>query len=244
MRMRDIPQIGSTRFARLRRAVPTGGRRSKRSPRLKRGGVPPSAQKTTAANFVRCLRDRGESVQGGLPPPLHIPERGESRAPQARKGVSIPEPGAAGRRILRPQPLLLRGLRAALAALRKPELRTEGRRILRPQPLLLRGLRAALAALRKPELRTEGRRILRPQPLLLRGLRAAPAALRKPELRTAGRRILRPQPLLLRGLRAALAALRKAGAKRRAVPGRGPNSKQDYDRKLFQIKAPSGNRSS
>ena len=184
VRMRDIPQIGSTRFARLRRTVPTGGRRSKRSPRLKRGGVLPSAQKTTAANFVRCLRDRGKSVKGGLPPPFHIPERGESRAPQARKGVSIPEPGAAGRRILRPQPLLLRGLRAALAALRKPELRTEGRRILRPQPLLLRGLRAALAA------------------------------------------------------------LRKAGAKRRAVPGRGPNSKQDYDRKLFQIKAPSGNRSS
>ena len=39
--------------------------------------------------------------------------------PAARKGVSIPEPGAAGSRVPRPQPLLLRGLRAAPAALRK-----------------------------------------------------------------------------------------------------------------------------
>ena len=42
------------------------------------------------------------------------------RAPKVHKGVSIPEPGAAGSRVPRPQPLLLRGLRAALAALRKP----------------------------------------------------------------------------------------------------------------------------
>ena len=91
----------------------------------------------------------------------------------------IPEPGAAGSRVPRPQPLPLRGLRAAPAALRKPELRTEGSRA-RPQPLPLRGLRAAPAALRKPELRTEGSRVPRPQPLPLRGLRAAPAALRKP----------------------------------------------------------------
>ena len=34
-----------------------------------------------------------------------------------------------------------------------------------------------------------------------------------------------------------------SGAKRRAVAGWGPNSKQNYDRKLFQIKAPSGDRS-
>ena len=130
VRMRDIPPVGSTRFARLRWAVPTEGlyasdfvfwalrcerhrralphepvsrsarsnqpeaRRSKRSPRLKRGGVLPSAQKTMAANFVRCLRDRGESVKGGLPPPFHIPERGESRAQtpeRERLGSGLPE---------------------------------------------------------------------------------------------------------------------------------------------------------
>ena len=34
-----------------------------------------------------------------------------------------------------------------------------------------------------------------------------------------------------------------SGAKRRAVPGRGLNSNRNYDRKLFQIKAPSGDRS-
>ena len=34
-----------------------------------------------------------------------------------------------------------------------------------------------------------------------------------------------------------------AGAKRRADPGRGPKSKQNYDRKLFRIMAPSGVRS-
>ena len=45
-------------------------RRSKRAPRFTRGGVLPSAQKTMAANSVRCRRDRGESVKGG-PPPLH-----------------------------------------------------------------------------------------------------------------------------------------------------------------------------
>ena len=73
----------------------------------------------------------------------------------SRSGVSVrlsPHFGSPsyGRRsrVPRPQPLPLRGLRAALAALRKPELRTEGSRVPRPQPLPLRGLRAALAALR------------------------------------------------------------------------------------------------
>ena len=35
------------------------------------GGAWPSAQKTMAANSVRCPRDRGESVKGGPPPPFH-----------------------------------------------------------------------------------------------------------------------------------------------------------------------------
>ena len=34
VQVRDIPPVGGTWFARLRRAVPTGGRRSKRSPRF------------------------------------------------------------------------------------------------------------------------------------------------------------------------------------------------------------------
>ena len=33
-----------------------------------------------------------------------------------------------------------------------------------------------------------------------------------------------------------------SGAKRRAVPGRGLNSNRNYDQKLFQVKAPSGDR--
>ena len=53
-------------------------------------------KKLMAANFVRCPRDRGESVKGGLPG------------------------GTEGSRVPRPQPLPLRGLRAALAALGRP----------------------------------------------------------------------------------------------------------------------------
>ena len=53
-----------------------GGRRSKPSPRLfPLGDVRcPGwlhAKKLMAANSVRCPRDRGESVKGGLPPPFH-----------------------------------------------------------------------------------------------------------------------------------------------------------------------------
>ena len=66
----DAPPAG------LRPAVPGPiGRTAQRSafqavPALFwRGGVLPSAQKTMAANSVRCLRDRGESVKGG--PPFH-----------------------------------------------------------------------------------------------------------------------------------------------------------------------------
>ena len=71
--------------------------------------------------LVRCLRDRGESVKGGLAP-LSQKENQESELAVARgkrEEVPIPEPGATGSRVPRPHPLLLRGLRAALAALRK-----------------------------------------------------------------------------------------------------------------------------
>ena len=88
----------------------------------------PCAKKTMAANSVRCPPDRGESVKGGTPP-FTIKKRPigtRRRAPPAHEGVSIPEPGAAGSRVPRPQPLPLRGLRAALAALRKPA-RSAGR---------------------------------------------------------------------------------------------------------------------
>ena len=69
-RSSDAPPAG------LRPAVPgPTGRTAQRSafqavPALFwRGGVLPSAQKTMAANSVRCLHDRGESVKGG--PPFH-----------------------------------------------------------------------------------------------------------------------------------------------------------------------------
>ena len=71
--------------------------------------------------LVRCPPDRGESVKGGLAP-LSQKENQESElavARFAREEVPIPEPGATGSRVPRPHPLLLRGLRAALAALRK-----------------------------------------------------------------------------------------------------------------------------
>ena len=49
-----------------------------------------------------------------------------------------------------------------------------------------------------------------------------------PKLRTEGSRIPRPPPSALRALRGARAPLRKRGAKRRAVPGRGPNATEDH----------------
>ncbi len=69
----------------------------------------------------------GKVRKGGHRPPFTRRKRPigtRHRAPEARKEVSIPEPGAARSRVPRPQPLLLRGLRAARAPLRKPELRS------------------------------------------------------------------------------------------------------------------------
>ena len=65
-------------------------------------------------------RHSGGECERGACPPFTIGQRkiGTRRsAPQAREGVSIPEPGAVGSRVPRPQPLPLRGLRAARAAL-------------------------------------------------------------------------------------------------------------------------------
>ena len=57
-----------------------------------RGGAWLDEQKLMAANFVRCPRDRGESVKGGLPPFTEEDQRmgTRRRAPSARKGVAIP----------------------------------------------------------------------------------------------------------------------------------------------------------
>ncbi len=63
----------------------SGDRRSKPSLRFTRGGVLPSAKKTMAANSVRCPRDRGESVKGGLPPPFHKKGNDESELAEARR---------------------------------------------------------------------------------------------------------------------------------------------------------------
>ena len=49
-----------------------------------RGGVLTSA-KTMAANFVRCQRDRGESVKGGLPPSLSQINNDQSELAAARR---------------------------------------------------------------------------------------------------------------------------------------------------------------
>ena len=75
-----------------------------------------------AANRRFAAGDFGGKCERGLPPFTINNNRigTRRRAPKVHKGVSIPEPGAAGSRVPRPQPLLLRGLRAALAALRKP----------------------------------------------------------------------------------------------------------------------------
>ena len=63
------------------------GRRSKPSPRFTRGGVLPSAKKTMAANSVRCPRDRGESVKGGLPPPFHKKVMTNRNSPKRAEGA-------------------------------------------------------------------------------------------------------------------------------------------------------------
>ena len=112
-----------------------GGRRSKPSPRFFAGdstrGSRPSweraaycraRKKQMAANRRFAAGDFGGKCERGLPPFTINNNRigTRRRAPKVHKGVSIPEPGAAGSRVPRPQPLLLRGLRAALAALRKP----------------------------------------------------------------------------------------------------------------------------
>ena len=102
----DAPPAG------LRPAVPgPTGRTAQRSafqavPALFwRGGVLPSAQKTMAANSVRCLRDRGESVKGGPPfhkstmtnrnsPPRAAGAQGsfDSRATSGLRPVGSPDP--------------------------------------------------------------------------------------------------------------------------------------------------------
>ena len=51
-----------------------------------RGGVLTSA-KTMAANFVRCQRDRGESVKGGLPPPFHESTMTNRNSPPRAEGA-------------------------------------------------------------------------------------------------------------------------------------------------------------
>ena len=48
-------------------------------------GAWPSARKMMAANSVRCPRDRGESVKGGLPPPFHKKGNDQSELAAARR---------------------------------------------------------------------------------------------------------------------------------------------------------------
>ena len=176
-------------------------------------------KKLMAANFVRCPRDRGESVNGGLPPPVHKKVTTNRNSPQccacgAQGSFDSRARSGLGGRV--PDPNHSRSLRASR---RTSEARYGRRGVGSPDPNHSRsGVSVRLSPHFGSPSYAEGSRVSRPQPLPLRGLRAALAALRKPELRTEGSRVPRPQPLPLRGLRAALAALRKAGAKLR---GRG-----------------------
>ena len=80
---RDSTQIGDTPFAAVRLAgrsvvgagfaLPrdAGRRPALHVPAILRGWRTAERAKTMAANSVRCPRDRGESVKGGLPPPFH-----------------------------------------------------------------------------------------------------------------------------------------------------------------------------
>ena len=74
---RPVNANGDEPPAARRAAVPTGGRRSKPSPRsftiggTRSRGAEPTGERLTAANSVRCPPDRGESVKGGPPPPFH-----------------------------------------------------------------------------------------------------------------------------------------------------------------------------
>ena len=145
---------------------------------------------------------------------------------EARKGVSIPEPGAAGSRVPRPQPLLLRGLRAARAALRKPGAK---RRAVSGRGPIQSALTArptpSHGPVRRPLDLRDGYPLSQStttESELAAVRREARKGVSIPEPGAAGSRVPRPQPLLLRDLRAARAALRKPGAKRRAVSGRGP----------------------
>ena len=106
------------RSAPLRSSVP-GLSLSSSAPH--QGGAWLGEQKLMAANYVRCPRDRGESVKGGHPP-FHKKTTSNRNSPKPHaegvQGSCVRFPSqAAGSRV--PRPLLLRGLRAALAALRK-----------------------------------------------------------------------------------------------------------------------------
>ena len=72
-------------------------------------------EKQMAVNLRFAARDFGGKCERGLPPFTISNNRigTRRRAPKVHKGVVIPEPGAAGSQVPRPQPLLLRGLRAA-----------------------------------------------------------------------------------------------------------------------------------
>ena len=73
MQVRDIPPVGSTRFARLRRAVPTGGRRS-----LAGGTVGPGGG--CAERGTICVN--GDAPPAGLRPAVPTGGRRSKRSPR------------------------------------------------------------------------------------------------------------------------------------------------------------------
>ena len=58
-------------------------------------------KKLTAANFVRCRRDRGESVKGGLPPPFHKSTTTNRNSPKRAEGAQGSFDSGAKRRAVR-----------------------------------------------------------------------------------------------------------------------------------------------
>ena len=111
---RTTPELGVLPAARLRRAVPTGGRRSLACapPCRPEGGVvlptrhlvwaavSQARKKLTAANFVRCRRDRGESVKGGHPP-FHKSTTTNRNSPKRAEGAQGSFDSGAKRRAVR-----------------------------------------------------------------------------------------------------------------------------------------------
>ena len=88
-------------FPCLRVAVPGGVGVVLPTRHLVWAAVSHARKKLTAANFVRCRRDRGESVKGGLPPPFHKSTTTNRNSPKRAEGAQGSFDSGAKRRAVR-----------------------------------------------------------------------------------------------------------------------------------------------